>query len=100
VPSVQHRVPLGTYLGWNVQYDGWAQGRVCGFQGGYIPFARTRAEREQRGDPRPSLQERYGSQAGYLDRVGAAAEALVAEGFLQADDAQRLLTEAAAAPIL
>jgi Alpha/beta hydrolase domain len=100
VPSVQHRVPLGTYLGWNVQYDGWAQGRVCGFQGGYIPFARTRAEREQRGDPRPSLQERYGTQAGYLERVRAAAAALVVEGFLEAGDAERLVSEAAAAPIL
>jgi hypothetical protein len=100
VPSVQHRVPLGTHLGWNVQYEGWAQGRVCGFQGGFIPFAHTRIERELRADPRPSLEERYGSHEAYVQRVQQAAEALVAEGFLLGEDALRLVSEAQASPVL
>ncbi|QTC90217.1 alpha/beta hydrolase domain-containing protein [Brevundimonas goettingensis] len=61
VASVQSRVPLGTYLGWNVRSKGYYGGRGCGFMGGYIPFAATRAEREASGDPRLSLEERYGS---------------------------------------
>ena len=33
-----------------------------------MPFARTAAERQARGDPRPSLEERYGSHDGYVER--------------------------------
>ncbi len=51
-PSVQRLVPLGTYLGWNVTADGFYKGQGCGFSGGYIPFARTKAERLASGDPR------------------------------------------------
>jgi hypothetical protein len=53
--------PLGTYLGWNVTSTGWYAGKECAFAGGFIPFARTKAERIAAGDPRPSLEERYGS---------------------------------------
>ena len=43
VPSVEHRVPRGTYLGWNVRAEGFYKGQGCGFQGGFIPFAETKA---------------------------------------------------------
>jgi Alpha/beta hydrolase domain len=39
------------------------------------------------GDPRPSLEERYSSREAYVDRVKAAAEALVAERLLLPTDA-------------
>lgn len=57
--------PLGTYLGWNVTATGWYKGKQCAFAGGFIPFAKTPAERLAAGDPRPSLEERYGSVWGY-----------------------------------
>ena len=47
-----------------------------------MPFARTRAEREARHDPRPSLEERYGTHAGYVRAVRTAADAAVAQRFL------------------
>jgi len=100
VPSVQQRVPLGTYLGWNVQGSGFDRGRGCGFQGAFIPFAATRAEREAAGDPRLSLEERYGSHQGFVERVRQAAEAMVAEGFLLAEDAHALVEEARASAVL
>ncbi len=53
-------VPLGTYTGWNLGREGRWPGRFCTLQGSFIPFARTRAERLAAGDPRPSLEERYG----------------------------------------
>jgi hypothetical protein len=52
-----------------------------------IPFARTRQEREAAGDPRPSLEERYGSREAYVTKLKAAAEALVADRLLLPADA-------------
>ncbi|HWU03065.1 MAG TPA: alpha/beta hydrolase domain-containing protein, partial [Novosphingobium sp.] len=100
VPSVQHLVPLGTYLGWNVLARGYGAGGNCGFAGGFIPFARTRAERLAKGDPRPSLQERYGSHEGFVAKVRAVAARRVREGWLLPDDAARLVAEAQASTVL
>jgi hypothetical protein len=50
---------------------------LCDRDGTYSPFARTKAEREAASDPRPSLEERYGSRAAYVERVKAAADALI-----------------------
>ncbi len=61
VQSVLLQVPLGTYVGWNVTAAGFSKGQICGLNGGYIPFAKTKAERMASGDPRPSIEERYAS---------------------------------------
>jgi hypothetical protein len=100
VPSVLHQSPLGTYVGWNVARAGFFKGRNPGFSGGYIPFARTKAERHGLGDPRPSLEERYRDHAGYVTAVKAAADRLVKERFLLPDDAARLVREAEASDVL
>lgn len=94
------QVPLGTYLGWNVQASGYYAGQQCGFQGGYIPFAQTRAERMRRGDPRPSLEERYGNHQGFVDRVRAATQDLVRQRLLLPEDAARIVREADASSVL
>jgi len=39
------QAPLGTYLGWNITASGFHKGQVCNYQGGWIPFAKTKAER-------------------------------------------------------
>ncbi|MGC4049103.1 MAG: alpha/beta hydrolase domain-containing protein [Paludibaculum sp.] len=95
VSSVQHQVPLGTYLGWNVTAGGFQQGRGCGFIGGFVPFAPTRAQRLEAGDPRPSLEERYPTHESFVDAVRAASERLVRDRFLLKEDADRLIREAA-----
>jgi hypothetical protein len=100
IASVLQQAPLGTYLGWNVTASGYAKGRACGFSGGFIPFARTRVQRLASGDPRPSLEERYGSHEQYVERVRAAAKRLVQERFLLQEDADRLVREAAASSVL
>jgi hypothetical protein len=64
-------VPLGTYTGWNVYRAQPCE--LCDRDGSLIPFARTRTERDAAGDPRPSLEERYGSRENYIARVEAAA---------------------------
>ena len=100
VPSVLHQAPLGTYLGWNLTSAGFFAGRGCGFSGGYVPFARTRAERQAAGDPRPSVEERYGTLEGYACVVEKAARTAVTERFLLQADADRLVNEAAHSRVL
>jgi hypothetical protein len=100
IPSVLHQAPLATYLGWNVTASGYLKGRGCGFAGGMIPFARTKAEREANGDPRPSIEERYGTHEGYVAKVKAAAQQLVRDRFLVQEDADRLVSEAEASNVL
>lgn len=94
------QVPLGTYLGWNIVNAGFDKGRICTLSGGYVPFAKTKAERMASGDPRLSLEERYGTHKAYVDAVKAAAEKAVAERFLLRADADRLIAEAEASDVL
>ena len=100
VPSVLRSVPLATYLGWNVTANGFDKGRACGLNGGYKPFARTKAERTAAGDPRLSLEERYGTHQGYVDAVKKAAEQAVSDRFLLREDADKLIAQAAASNVL
>jgi Alpha/beta hydrolase domain len=85
-------VPLGTYTGWNV-YEA-QPGELADRDGSLIPFARTRAERETADDPRPSLEERYGSRAAYVAKVRAAATALIADRLLLPADAEAFVAAA------
>jgi hypothetical protein len=100
VASVLHQVPLGTYLGWNVTATGYYKGTECGLSGAYVPFAKTKAERLTAGDPRPSLEERYGTHEKYVALVQAAAARLVKDRFLLQPDADRLITEAESSNVL
>ena len=85
-------VPLATYTGWNVYRAQPCE--LCDRDGSRIPFARTRAEREMTDDPRPSLEERYGSREAYVARVKEAAAALVAERLLLPADAEAFVAAA------
>jgi hypothetical protein len=99
-PSVQLLLPLGTYTGWNVLAHGYGQGGRCDFLGGFIPFARTRAERLANGDPRPSLEERYGTHQAYVERVRAVSAEQVAARFLSPADAEKLVAQAQKSAVL
>jgi hypothetical protein len=100
VASVLHQVPLGTYTGWNTVAAGFYKGQIRTNTGSFIPFARTRAERLASGDPRPSLEERYGTHGNYMAKVRAAAERLVRGRYLLQDDADRLIAQAEASSVL
>jgi hypothetical protein len=84
--SVTLRAPLGTYTGWNVRRAGFSQGDACDLTGGWVPFALTLAQREASGDPRLSLQERYGTLAAYTAVATQAAQHLVHQGYLLPSD--------------
>jgi hypothetical protein len=87
-------VPLGTYTGWNLRKVGFAEGDLLSMNGGFIPFARTRAEGEAKRDPRRSLEERYGDHEGYVQAVRRVVEQLMADGLLLAEDGARYVEAA------
>jgi hypothetical protein len=76
------------------------KGHNADFAGGFIPFARTKAERTEAGGPRTSLEERYRDHAGYVAAVKAPAERLVQQRLVLPDDAARLVREAEASDVL
>jgi hypothetical protein len=78
-------VPIATYTGWNVYKKEPTE--LCDRDGSFIAFSKSKAEREAAGDPRLSIEERYGSRADYVAKVKAAADALVAERLLLPADA-------------
>lgn len=90
-------VPLGTYTGWNLRDAKiGAEDEIQSMVGSFIPFAKTKAEREQTGDPRLSIEERYANRAEFLAKVEAAAKPLVAQRVLLDRDVEKAKEKAAA----
>lgn len=88
-------VPLATLTGWQFRSERIGAPRVLiPMAGAHIPFPRTRQEREQRRDPRPSIAERYASKSDYLQRVQDVAAKLAAERYVLQDDVRSLVEEA------
>ncbi len=91
-PDVE--VPLGTYNGWSLRKKGFAEGEQFWNTGSFVPFARTRAEREAKGDPRPSIEERYQDHEDYVNKVRACCERLVGERLMLQEDADLFVERA------
>jgi pimeloyl-ACP methyl ester carboxylesterase len=88
LPSVA--VPVGTYTSWNLRHRSiGAEMELLSLTGGYVPFAKTAAERLP-GDPRPSVAERYASFDDYQQQFLAAAGKLQEAGYLLDEDWPRL----------
>jgi hypothetical protein len=101
VPSVLFQAPLGTYVGWNIiPSPSPYAGQQDSLSGGYWPFQETMAARRASADPRPSLEERYGTQAGYVCVVTEAANSAIAEGFLLVSDANTFVAYGPASNVL
>ncbi len=93
VRLVELQAPLGTHTGWNLRAAqtgfGWATSR---FDGSFVPFARTEAERLAAGDPRPSLAERYPTRDDFVAAVDKAARRQMAAGLLLEEDLARTMS--------
>jgi len=85
--SPELAVPLATHTG-------WSPFSPISSRGSYIPFARTRSEREANGDSRLSVEERYGSREQYLGLVTGEALALIDDGYLLGEDLPAILRNA------
>jgi len=96
IRPVELAVPLATFTGWNPRHpDQGAPGDIMAMMGSTLPFSRTADERARRGDPRPSIAERYASRDDYLTRVRAAAHALVGARHMLAEDVDAVVARAA-----
>jgi hypothetical protein len=90
------KVPLATHTGWTLRHPeiGGSQ-QLLIFAGATLPFPRTRAEREDRADPRRSIAERYPSRDDYLAAVRSAARELCTQRYLLEEDIELSVTFAA-----
>jgi len=88
-------LPLATYTGWNFRSNAiGGTEQLFPLLGGYVPLARTKAEREQARDPRLSIEERYHSRDDYLKRVQDAGNSLVKDGYLLSEDVAEIVKHA------
>jgi hypothetical protein len=94
IRTMEVAAPTATLTGWALRAGGYREGDLCGLAGSYIPFAQTKAARQASGDPRPSLEERYGDHAGFVKAVEEASRTLVRERFLLQEDADRYIQAA------
>ncbi len=92
--------PIATTSGWGLRASAFGGPDGCESSGQWIPFAATKAERVATGDPRKSLEERYGNHDGYVEGVTRAAKALAKERLLLRDDVQRYIDAAQASNVL
>ncbi|MBV9085278.1 MAG: hypothetical protein JOZ62_21585 [Acidobacteriaceae bacterium] len=85
-------VPLATYTGWNLRDPsiGAPDQRVA-FEGSYLPFPNTAADRQKSGDPRRSIAERYASRDDYLARYKRAIDDLIQQRWILEEDRAALV---------
>jgi hypothetical protein len=85
-------VPLATYTGWNLRKrEIGAEGMLLSLTGSFIPFPRTEAERQQSGDPRVSIEKRYGSFDQYEQRFRNTCEDYVRKRYLLKEDVEAVV---------
>jgi hypothetical protein len=95
LPVIQ--VPLGSYAGWNLRDPKIGAGdELYSMVGSYIPFPRTKAERESKADPRKSIQERYSSRDEYLQKITEAARTLAKERYVLERDVPKIVEKSRA----
>ena len=88
-------VPLATYTGWNFRTpEVGAPNELVPLAGSMIPFAATVTQRFRTRDPRLSVEELYKSKDDYLQKVRKAANDLVKDRYLLADDVAPIVERA------
>ena len=91
VRTLNVRVPIATYTGWGLRRAGFAPNEDCGLTGQFVPFAKLRADRLSPGDPRLSLEERYGEFSTLYCLLVFQADNLVDQRYLLGEDAAPLV---------
>lgn len=85
-------IPTGTYTGWNLRRaDMGPENQLISLAGSVIPFPLTKNERLKTGDPRLSVEERYGTHAEYLRQLTAECRRLESLGLLLAEDVEQIV---------
>lgn len=85
-------VPLATYASWNLRDPSiGAPDQRVSFEGSYISFAKTAAERQKNGDPRRSIEERYSGHEDYMTRYTKALDDLVKQRWILSEDRNQVV---------
>jgi hypothetical protein len=93
-------VPVATTTGWGLRRPEFGGNDGCESSGQLIPFATTKSQRQAKGDPRRSLEERYQDRDEYIDKVTKASQELENQRLLLPMDVQRYIDEAQASSVL
>jgi hypothetical protein len=85
-------VPLATYTGWNLRDRSiGAPTQRVPFEGSFWPFPKNAQEREQSGDPRKSIAERYADRQTYMEKFTHATDELIRQRWVLPEDRELLL---------
>jgi hypothetical protein len=89
-------VPLATHTGWNLfNAKSGPTDEISSMQGSFLAFPRTKAEREAKGDPRKSIEERYSSREDYVGRIAGSALKLAQQHYVLERDVPAVIRSAA-----
>ena len=95
LPPAEVAVPVATHTGWNLRRRAvGAENELFSLAGSYIPLPRTDADAKATGDPRVSLDRRYGTFANYQRALARQCEAMVQARYLLREDAERIIEAA------
>jgi hypothetical protein len=87
-------VPRGSYTGWNLYRAPCPEGELADRDGSFIPFVQSTAERLEKADPRPSLEERFPDRSAYVSAVERVVAALLEQRLLLPEDAAAYIAQA------
>ena len=97
IETVETRVPLATYLPWNLRIGAAHNAdELTDFFGSVVPLPATVEEKRAWNDPRPAATSLYPSKSAYMGTVRAAADAMIEEGVLLTADRDRVIERASA----
>lgn len=97
IAGIRHpyvEAPVATLLGWNTRSRDFGGPDLCDLLGSTIALPRTAKDAAASGDPRPSLEELYGSHDGYVAAISEAARKLQADRLMLQEDVDLIVTEA------
>jgi len=79
-------VPLASFMSYSIRKSGFVAGDQNGLSSSQLGFA-LNTSAKNKADTRKSVQELYGTKAGYLSAWNASVDKLVADKLMLADDA-------------
>ncbi len=103
IAGIRHplvEAPVATLLGWNTRTEEFGGPDLCDLLGSTIPLPKTNADAQAAGDPRPSLEELYGSHEGYVQKIAEAAKKLESQRLMLPEDVEMVIREAEASNVL
>jgi hypothetical protein len=86
--------PVATLVGWNTRRPEFGGPDLCDLLGSTVALPKSAQDARLKQDPRPSLMDLHGSEAGYVQHVKEAADKLVSERLMLPEDAEGLVAEA------